>query len=602
MRIQKLTLKNFRSHQETVLELDRLNFIRGPNGCGKSSIQMALEYLFTGRCQLTDGAGRGAEALIRVGEKELAVSATLENGDTISRRRTPRSQIVEINGKRLPVDTAQVALEKRFGPADVLSAVLNADRFVAMSEAEQKKFLAQVVDAGRIEIPEQIRDALRTIGEEQPKLASLRDIEAAHKRFLGLYEEASRTLQALGQSEQLEASRRETSRCNFRKSDADTCRRNAQSPIQQAEAEIEEPLFELPSLWEEEELRQSESWLSRAKELRRQLADLGAEREAVEKSLTVMQRLKGKCPCCGQLVPEAAKAKEMEILRERLAELESLIQSTRGELNCYRNPEEVASGPEDQATQKPGAAGVRGRIPICTEGNHEGSLAAAKDPQPRVAKGPSEACASDKSVLEGKLSILKSLIDFFGPNGAVINQASLRMEPLKEKLNQQLAIFGYACNLTLEPFEIRVASSSCGGSGLLLKQLSESERFRFGIAFQLALAVTTGIRFVIIDRADALDKPRRKELTALLLKSDVDQAIVLATGEEPPPVSIPSGVKFLDLIPTNAASRTEGSSPKVGSEGQPSPTIPIVPLAAMEISGSLLPSGRNGGVLVKFRP
>ncbi len=48
MRILTLTLKNFRSHQDTVLDLDRLTFIRGPNGCGKSSIQMVLEYLFTG--------------------------------------------------------------------------------------------------------------------------------------------------------------------------------------------------------------------------------------------------------------------------------------------------------------------------------------------------------------------------------------------------------------------------------------------------------------------------------------------------------------------------------------------------------------------------
>ncbi len=78
-----LTLKNFRSHQEAVLELDRFNFIRGPNGCGKSSIQMALEYLFTGRCEMTDAAGRGAEALIRARAKELEVSAILENGDMI---------------------------------------------------------------------------------------------------------------------------------------------------------------------------------------------------------------------------------------------------------------------------------------------------------------------------------------------------------------------------------------------------------------------------------------------------------------------------------------------------------------------------------------
>ena len=30
MRILRLVVKNFRSHQETVLELDRFNFVRGP--------------------------------------------------------------------------------------------------------------------------------------------------------------------------------------------------------------------------------------------------------------------------------------------------------------------------------------------------------------------------------------------------------------------------------------------------------------------------------------------------------------------------------------------------------------------------------------------
>ena len=46
MRILALTLKNCRSHEETVLDLERFNFVQGPNGSGKSSIQMALEYLF----------------------------------------------------------------------------------------------------------------------------------------------------------------------------------------------------------------------------------------------------------------------------------------------------------------------------------------------------------------------------------------------------------------------------------------------------------------------------------------------------------------------------------------------------------------------------
>src|SRR5579863_9313122 len=199
MRILTLTLKNFRSHQETILDLDRFNFVRGPNASGKSSIQMALEYLFTGRCAMTDAAGRGAEALIRAGAKELEVSATLENGETICRRRTSRSHIVELNGNRVPVDAAETSLEKRFGSSDVLSAVLNAGRFIEMSEAEQKRLLAQVVEAGKIDIPEEICNALQAMNEEQPRLACVADIEAVHRRFYDLRTEASRSVKALGQ-------------------------------------------------------------------------------------------------------------------------------------------------------------------------------------------------------------------------------------------------------------------------------------------------------------------------------------------------------------------------------------------------------------------
>src|SRR5260370_7349571 len=181
MRILTLTLKNFRSHQETILDLDRFKFVRGPNASGKSSIQMALEYLFTGRCEITDDAGRGAESLIRTGAKELEVSATLGGGETICRRRTPRSHIVELDGNRVPVDAAEASLEKRFGSADVLSALLNAGRFVEMSEAQQKRLLAQGVDAGEAEIPEDIVNALRAMNQAQPTLTSIPAPQASHR-------------------------------------------------------------------------------------------------------------------------------------------------------------------------------------------------------------------------------------------------------------------------------------------------------------------------------------------------------------------------------------------------------------------------------------
>jgi len=150
--------------------------------------------------------------------------------------------------------------------------------------------------------------------------------------------------------------------------------------------------------------------------------------------------------------------------------------------------------------------------------------------------------------LETKIGLLDRLTEFFGPSGAVMGQACGRMGSFTENLNRHLAFFGYICNFALEPFEIHVSSSKDNQCGLPLKHLSQSEQFRFGVAFQVALALITGLRFVVIDRADLLDKERRKMLTGLLVNSALDQAIVLATSEEAPPSVVQQGVKFLNLI------------------------------------------------------
>jgi DNA repair exonuclease SbcCD ATPase subunit len=415
MRIMTLLLKNFRSHVETKLDLDRFNFIRGPNGCGKSSVQMGLEYLFTGRCQLTDGAGRGAEALIRVGEEELDVSATFQNGETICQRRTSRSQIVDINGKRVPVDTAQAALEKRFGPTDVLSAVLNADAFMAMPEAEQKKLLAQVVDAGRIEIPEQIRETLRAVNEEPPSLASVSDVEAEHRRFYDLRTEANRALKALGHMEKpdvpsdlpsvqevqkrLGELRQQRESLVAQKAETDAKWQTAQARLKHVQAEIEEVPSKILSASQEQELRQLECQQGQTEKLRQELANLIAEQKTVENRLEVAQGLRGECLSCGQSISVAVKTREVQTLRERLADLEGFIQGTREELNEYAGIEAAKSCLEGhrkavsrraklleeqsklRETRKPNGEDVGGRLAILAERINKGERVLGKAQQ-----------------------------------------------------------------------------------------------------------------------------------------------------------------------------------------------------------------------------
>ena len=582
MRINTLTIKNFRSHEDTILYLDRLNFVRGPNGSGKSSIQMAVEYLFTGRCEMTDGAGRGAESLIRTGAKELEVSATLVGGETICRRRTPRSHIVELDGHRVPVDAAEASLEKRFGSSDVLSAVLNAGRFIEMSEAEQKRLLAQVVDAGKVDIPEEIGNALRAMNEEQPRLTCVADIEAAHRRFYDLRTDASRTFKALGQMEKpyfpsdlqsvqevkkkLEELRQQKERLVAQKAEADATWEGAQARLKQLQAGIEELSSEILSPSQEQELLQPESQRDHAEKLRLELTDLIAEQKAVETSLATAQGLKDKCPTCGQPIAEAVKAGEMETLRERLADLEGLIQGTREELNEYAEIEVATAQLEGhrkalarraklveeqsklQAVKRPNGSDLESRMIILVERINKGERVLEMAQQAESATERWQAYVRQNSALEAKFGLLDKLTEFFGPNGAMMRQSSGRIGSFTENLNRHLAAFGYSCSIVLEPFEIRVTSSSDARLGFSLKQLSESERFRFGVAFQIALAIVTGLRIAVIDRADVLDKDRRRLLTGLLMNSGLDQAIVLATSDEAPPSIVPQGVKFVNLI------------------------------------------------------
>jgi len=451
-----------------------------------------------------------------------------------------------------------------------------------MSEAEQKRLLAQVVDAGKVDISEEISDVLRALNEEQPTLASVGDVEAACRRFYDSRTEASRTLKALGQMEKpdtpsdvpsvqevmkkLEDLRQQKERLVAQKAEVDTSWESAQTRLKQLKMEIEEVSLEILDESQEQELLQLEFQRGHAEKLRLELTDLIAEQKTVETSLAAMEGLKGKCPACGQPISEQVNAVEMNSLRERLADLEGLIQGTKEELSEYGGIDVATSRLEGhrkaacrramlveeqsklQVVQRPNAGGLESRMTILVERINKGERVLEMAQQGESARERWQAYVRQNSALEAKIGLLDKLTEFFGPNGAMMRQSSGRIGSFTEDLNRHLAAFGYSCSIVLEPFEVRVISSSDARLGLSLKHLSESERFRFSAAFQIALAIVTGLRFVVIDRADVLDKDKRKLFSGLLMSSGLDQAIVLATSDEAPPSIVSQGVKFLNLI------------------------------------------------------
>src|SRR5277367_4265108 len=128
-RLQKITLKKFRSHRHTVLPLERVTFVRGLNKSGKSSVAMGVAMVLSGRCDVTDEGGKGFEELIEEGAQNATVALTYDDDLTLSLvmdRTAGRTYKVETPQRTILGKQAQQWIAENIAPPDVVSAALNA--------------------------------------------------------------------------------------------------------------------------------------------------------------------------------------------------------------------------------------------------------------------------------------------------------------------------------------------------------------------------------------------------------------------------------------------------------------------------------------------
>jgi hypothetical protein len=125
--------------------------------------------------------------------------------------------------------------------------------------------------------------------------------------------------------------------------------------------------------------------------------------------------------------------------------------------------------------------------------------------------------------------------EVLGPKGVRVKLLDRYVGVFAQSMMTMLQPWGYTIDLSLEPYIFRLEH---GKRAIDLDLLSESQQLRFGIAFQIALAVHLGIGFVVIDRVDMLDVASRRVLFNQLLEEDrLEQVILLVTDEkmEAPP-------------------------------------------------------------------
>lgn len=78
MKLERLTLSNFRNCEDADLRFGAITVIAGGNNAGKSAIKDALEIALTGAAGSTDPSGRGAQRMIRAGQEKFRVEATVQ--------------------------------------------------------------------------------------------------------------------------------------------------------------------------------------------------------------------------------------------------------------------------------------------------------------------------------------------------------------------------------------------------------------------------------------------------------------------------------------------------------------------------------------------
>ena len=595
MFINQLRLQNFRSHRDTTLAFDRLTIIRGPHGAGKSSIQMAIEYVLTNRCDITDAGGKGAQMLITQGVKELAVEAQgIINGARVilSQERTASGGTWTAGmatGK-----AAAATIEKHLAPITVISAVLNAHRFLEMSPNEQRDLLARALASDPVKLdPNPLLNGL-TDGY----VRSAADIDRLHKHFFELRADANRRVKDLGEEAKPEPPQGMPNAADVQQ----TLRERQQERLTKGNSRIalvqkyenDRTQFEAATAQKE---KYDKDFLGRkdldafkkiadnagaAKKLDTKIdgvkRDIHILRDVIAFESSRLEDAEGQpltCSVCGQALPfdiEGARKRlqeSIDVKTKKLQEIEkelTELQSKRADLGDYEHAQQkldlhFAAGRACTAADevlkkgepiKPDTAKLDEEIKDLDERIARGNQVLQQVTEYEARLKLWNERVAKKQEHAGKALQYEQMVEYFGPKSLL--RAKLvagKIVGFHRRVNEVLHRFNFEFDFELETdveFHIMLLNEA-GTSGIVLplRSLSESEQYRFSIALQIALAEATGVGLVVIDRADILLPKVRQQLTAELESSRLEQAIVLSAGELTGNYPQREGVKFIEL-------------------------------------------------------
>jgi DNA repair exonuclease SbcCD ATPase subunit len=556
VKIKTLNIENFRSHKDTKLTFGRINLIRGANNSGKSSIAMAIEWLLTGRCSVTNEAGAGSEQLIRIASdsKTAAISAEIEVNKglqvSVARRRTARGGD---------------SLGKLDIHPDVISAALRAGRFLELKPNDQNELLADMLKPEPVKVPSEIREAIKQAGLADHESMSLDELRAFEGVSIKLRAECTAILRELGEPvepKELKPDQPSLKGCKDRldklRAEQNGLTRDKAS-LQNAWAErsrqAREALATIPKVKAsildtktEEELLAAIENHGNSSTAVSELSRLNYQITQIQGAIANLEQTGGKCPTCGQpteiddvlkryqdqLADAKSRMPGLELAASRFMPLQQAEERMRKHREAVtdlaRYTKILADSPADEPAPDTKAiddkiADIERRMKIGQE--TVATLAADAEIRRHYAE-----TVEARQRVERKREFADQVAKWTGPNGAQASAGRDKMGAFITELNEILHKLGYDVQFPGIGHSILIGQWPIGRQ-LSTSRLSESEAWRFSVAFQMALAKISGLNFVVLDRADMLVGKNKGLLMKALLESDLDQVFIMASTGEP---------------------------------------------------------------------
>ena len=582
MKIARLHLSNFRSHKDSALDLSPgLTFVGGLNGVGKSTLLDGIAMALTGTCRGAQ-SGRGLADLRGHGKGKWKLKLQLLQ----SRGKKEDSHLIDRTEGEGPRSQIQNVVDTVLGlPGSVIRACLYSGELFRLDRKDAQKLLLGLVGDETVEVPEEARGYLLA------RNATASEITAAYNEVYEERRALGKSLRILGQSVDppeppeglgldgkalgeiqavCTAIRKKTASLETEAAEmgaliesADLKPADLASRIQGLEAgaqEMVDGLKEAEGLEERvatasKALKAAERKRKLAKEYQKNASGLVGALETAQAESSRLLNLPEVCPTCDGKMSEPRRIRlglaSEQALNQAQAALDKLGPEPVG-----ANVEPLVKTLESLEREEASAAEMREDhkkiTRLIADAREELEKEEAKDRpgteeleklQERAAEGRRRIEAivrytgkmeeraeidTRRQTVEAEHAKLDGLVKLLGPKG--IRQGLSGgggIEAFQAGINEHLKALGFQVDLA----PLLALEDDAHVNGIATRNLSSSQRIRFGLCFQIAMASATGFGFVAVDDFDRLDSFGRMAAFKLLSECG-HQVLILGTISE----------------------------------------------------------------------